>query len=301
MKKLCTLLALVLSMGTLFMTSCKAPENGKNDSKAVADTINSMMNEITKSACSLNADATFKYLSTDSTSVFVSDGMHYSLSDLKAAFTKVYGGLKNQQIDIVFSDVLTPAAGTAIWTAYLKNSYTTKADQTVESYLCETWVWQHKAEGWKVIHYHESTMKLPSTEQKAVVETALGKLALEMSAKTPLPADMKAILTSFLTQNPTIYGATLAFAPTEVNGKTQEAAPYFYRSGGAITQTELPVTYNYTKSEWYAIPVQTKAPYWSKPYYDAQGGGVVMTTYSIPVYNKENVLTGVLTSDMELQ
>ena len=115
------------------------------------------------------------------------------------------------------------------------------------------------------------------------------------------PEEMKPILTAFLVKFPLVYGTTLAFAPFEAEGKTHKSAPYFYRSGKEFKEVQLPESYDYTVSEWYAVPVKTKSPCWSKPYYDAGGGGIVMTTYSIPVYNKENKLTGVLTSDLELK
>ena len=303
MKKIFVLISFTLLMGIVLMNSCKAPLTGneeKNNS-AVTDTINGLMSEITNYANQLNSDSTFKFLNADSSSVYMSGGMLYSYESLKTAFQSMYSGFKSQQISLIFSDVKIPAPGIAIWIGNLKCSFITKSDQVVEQFLCETWVWQRKPAGWKVIHYHESILRMPAQEQKKLVEAALGKLAGELSAKTLKPADMKPLLTAFLVKYPSVYGTTLAFAPVTVDGKSEKAAPYFYRSGNEFKQAELPEAYDYTASDWYAVPVKTKAPCWSNPYYDAGGGGVVMITYSVPLFGKDNKLIGVLTSDLELK
>ena len=303
MKKLMALVSVALVMGAVLMNSCKPSGRDKEDKEkaGITDTINRLMAEVTAYSEQLNADSTFKFLSNDSSSIYMSGGMHYSYASLNAVFKNVYTGFKTQQNKKIFSEVKLPAPGVAIWIGYLKSSLITKADKVVEQYLCETWIWQRKPEGWRVIHYHESIMNSPSPEQKSLVETALGKLAGELSAKSLQPADMSPILTDFLKKFPSVYGTTLAFAPTEINGKVHKAAPYFYRSGSEFKQADLPEAYDYTSSEWYAVPVKTKAPCWSNPYYDAGGGGVVMITYAIPLYGKDNKLTGVLTSDLELK
>ena len=303
MKKPVRIISFVLLMGVIALNSCKAPGpgNDEKDKAAVADTITRLMTEVTNYANQLNADSTFKYLSSDSSSIFMSAGMHYSHGNLYSVFKNLYSRLKSQQISVVSSIVKVPAPDVAVWIGFLKNSYITRADQVFDGWLCETWIWQRKTDGWKVIHYHESILSAPSPDQKKLVETALGKLAGELAVKSLKPEDMMPLLTEYLKKYPLVYGTTLAFAPFESNGKSIKRAPYFFRSGSEFKQVNLPEAYDYTASEWYAVPVRTKAPFWSSPYYDDGGGGVVMITYSIPLYGKDNVLTGVLTSDLELK
>jgi sigma-B regulation protein RsbU (phosphoserine phosphatase) len=142
-------------------------------------------------------------------------------------------------------------------------------------------------------------MPLPGAEKRSLVENALGKLASELTGRKLQAADMPEILTNYLKKFPYIYGATLAFAPNEEGGQKHIAAPYVYHSGGEFRQVDLPDAYDYTKSEWFAEPVKGKAPYWCNPYYDEGGGGIVMVTYSIPLYDNSGNLVGVLTSDLE--
>ncbi|MEI6435430.1 MAG: cache domain-containing protein [Bacteroidota bacterium] len=300
-KTLITWGALTLIMGAVVFTSCKTSVSGNEEKAAITDTINKLMAEIVNYAGQLNVDSTFKLLSPDSGSIYMSDGMHYSASNLKSAFKKVYSGFKSQQIKVIFSEVKIPSQDFAIWIGFLKNNYITATDQVFEGYLCETWIWQRKPEGWRVIHYHESILKMPSAEQKSLVEIALGKLSEELALKPSNPLDIRPALTDFLKKYPSVYGTTFAFAPTEVDGKIQKTAPYFYRSGNEIKQVEISESYDYTASEWYAVPTKTKASYWSAPYYDDGGGGVVMVTYAIPLFGGDNKLKGVLTGDLELK
>ncbi|MCX6279433.1 MAG: cache domain-containing protein [Bacteroidetes bacterium] len=300
-KKLITWATLTLIMGAVLFNSCKTPVSGNEEKTAITDTINKLMSGIINYAGQLNVDSTFKLLSADSGSIYMSEGMHYSASNLKSAFKKVYSGIKSQQIKVIFSEVKLPSQDFAIWIGFLKNNYITATDQVFEGYLCETWIWQRKPEGWRVIHYHESILKMPSAEQKSLVETALGKLSEELASKPLKPLEMRQALTDFLKKYPSFYGTTFAFAPTEVDGKIQKAAPYFYRSGNEIKQIEISESYDYTASEWYAVPATTKAPFWSAPYYDDGGGSVVMVTYAIPLFGGDNKLKGVLTSDLELK
>jgi hypothetical protein len=303
MKKGIVIIALSLLMGGAFMNSCKNPETGisEKEKAAITDTINKMMAEVNRYAGQANVDSTFKFLSSDSTAIYISGGMHFSYECLKSAFKHLYSQIKSQEYSIVFSEIKVPARDAAIWIAGLKGGYKTLDGKTVEQFLCETWIFERKPEGWKVVHYHESILNYPSQEQKELVESAVGKLAVELSAKSLKPGDMKPVLTAFLKKNPLVYGTTLAFAPIGEDGHKHVASSYYYRSGNEIMAADLPSANDYNGREWYSKPVSLKKPYWCDPYYDDGGGEVVMITYSVPVYDKENKLTGVLTGDMRLQ
>jgi ketosteroid isomerase-like protein len=289
-------------ISTAFMNSCKEQRQfGYPEKQAVGDTIGQLMAKMLFYAEKANTDSTFQWLSDESTSLFMSGGMVYSKSELISMFRNIYNNLKGQNIEELKHQVMVFSPDAAAWIAVLKGNYVTLDDKMHGEFLVETWIWQREPSGWKVVHYHESYLNMPDEAQKVQVEQALTELAKNIGGKTLIPSEMPAILTEFLKKNPVIYGSTLAFVPTEVEGKKHEAAPYIYRSGNEFKQVELPKNYDYTVSEWYAEPVKTKAPCWSNPYYDDGGGGVVMTTYSIPLYDKNNNLIGILTSDLEIK
>ena len=108
------------------------------------------------------------------------------------------------------------------------------------------------------------------------------------------------ILQNYLIQNPDVYGASFTFAPIKKNGHLKKYAPYVYRKGKTITLIDLADSYDYTKQDWYALPVREKKSMWSKPYFDQGGGNAWMITYSIPIYvdKKQTHLMGVVTNDV---
>lgn len=302
MKKILMNVALILMLGSVSLTGCKKNTGfGEKEKLAIADTINQMMDQVTRAAESADADSTFQWLSDDTSAVFMTGGMAFSFRELTSLFRHKYGKMKSQQMDMLSARTLVFSPDAAAWIGIIKEKSITKEDDVNEMFLVETWLWQRESSGWKVVHYHESWMVLPDACKKATVQYALEDLAKEIRGKTLKPADMPPVLTKFLKENPLIYGATLAFAPSETDGQKHWAAPYVYRSGSEFKEVNLPESYDYTISEWYAVPVDQKKPVWSNPYYDDGGGGVVMVTYSIPLYDQQNNLIGVLTSDVELK
>jgi len=302
MKKEILLITMLLLTGVFIISGCNVDRKQKEKEKqATTDTINMLMAKMTSFADHLNADSLLYYLSDDTSAMFITAGMCYPKNDFGSVVKKLYRELKEQNMQVIHSNVIVPTSGTGIWTGSMKSKFITGNDKTGAIFLCETWVWQRGTSGWKAIHFHESVLHLPGAEERSLVENALGLLAKEISGKIVSPGDMPEILTSFLQKYPPVYGATLAFAPTMTDEKKHVAAPYIYRSGSDFKQVDLPEAYDYTISEWYKEPVSRKSPWWSNPYYDNGGGGIVMVTYSIPLYTKEGNLTGVLTSDLELR
>lgn len=291
-----------LLAGIGLATGCTSSHQSLTDQQksAIADTIQQKMDRITGDAASLNAESLFAPLDQDSSAWYFSDGMPYSFRTLKMAFSNLYGTLKTQQMIPVKTDVEVISRDMAIWTGYLKSRYVTRDDRVFDQMLCETWIWQRKEEGWKVTHYHESIMNLPSAGERAAVEVTLGQLAGEISAKALDAEAVKPLLRSLLEKNPRIFGSLLAFAPAEGDGKITYSAPYYHRSGNEIRLLELPSDFNYTTLDWYAIPASQKVPSWSNPYFDTGIGGVNMVTYSIPVFSRDNLFIGVLTADIAL-
>lgn len=295
-------LVLTLLVGLTIFSGCgEKKQFGDAEKQAVTDTINRLMTQLTGFAETANAEATFQWLDVDSNALFVSENWAHSRSDLVARFKALYHEIGSQKIEPVKSMVLVFSPESAAWIGVAKGKFEGKGGKKVEQILAETWIWQFKKEGWRVVHYHESIMNLPDASIKAEVEKGMIILAEKIHGRTLTPAEMPALLTEHLQKNPLIYGATFAFAPTTTDGKTHRAAPYLYRSGNEFKQVDLPEAFDYTVSEWYATPVETKSPAWSNPYFDAGGGGVVMVTYSIPMFDRENNLIGVLTSDVEVK
>ncbi len=301
MKKFIFMIALVVATGSMFLTSCRQEEKSATVDAAVADTINALMNRITVLSDQLNADSALIYLSDDSNAVFISGGMHYSKKGVTSAMKNIYKQLKSQTIEVIRSQVLLPAPDLAVWIAWARDRYITIDDRAGENYLCESWMWQRKPEGWRVIHSNESILDIPSPEKKSLVVTALDKFSNEIAAKAITPAGMFPLLTEYLKKYPDIYGSAMAFVPGEKEGQKVLASPYVYRKGTGFVEVNLESAYDYTADAWYSEPVKEGRARWSDPYYDEGGGGVVMITYSVPVYDKDKKFIGVVTSDLEIK
>ncbi|MBO4769138.1 MAG: SpoIIE family protein phosphatase, partial [Bacteroidales bacterium] len=58
--------------------------------------------------------------------------------------------------------------------------------------------------------------------------------------------------------------------------------------------------YNYPEQEWFVKPLKSNKGYWSEPYIDEGGGDILMTTFSMPVHDKEGNIAAILTADISL-
>ncbi|MFZ2960437.1 MAG: cache domain-containing protein [Candidatus Ozemobacteraceae bacterium] len=130
------------------------------------------------------------------------------------------------------------------------------------------------------------------------VEQSLGAFAHAIKGCPSAPVVMISRLKHYLERTPGVIGAAFAYAP-EAN-KGVKAAPYVYLNNGIFIEKNLPDGYDYTgpEVEWYSAPVLEKKAHWSAPYYDKDGAEIDMITYSVPIYNGEGQLLGVVTSDL---
>ena len=101
-------------------------------------------------------------------------------------------------------------------------------------------------------------------------------------------------------ENPVVVGSTVALVP----GYSQHYplyAPYVYRDlTGLHFQSLAEASYDYPNQEWFVKPIELETPYWSEPYVDEGGGEVLMTTYSVPIRDRDGRMAAVLTADIAL-
>jgi len=136
----------------------------------------------------------------------------------------------------------------------------------------------------------------PTPEEKAKVEAALSEFAESLRSEKIDSLSSFDFLKAYLEKNTFIYGAAYAIPESD----SASYCTYVYLKDGKDIRKAL--TY-YKSEEWFKGPVTEKKGYWSKPYFDTEGGQVEMITYSIPVYSKDslNTLLYVVTSDLSLQ
>ncbi len=105
--------------------------------------------------------------------------------------------------------------------------------------------------------------------------------------------------------NEEIYGSTVAFEPYAFDPSSQYFAPYYFKDEHDVRLTYLgSESYHYFHWDWYIIPKELGQPVWSEPYFDEGAGNIIMSTYSLPFYKKEDgerKFQGVVTADVSLE
>ena len=117
------------------------------------------------------------------------------------------------------------------------------------------------------------------------------------------PDSLKRIPQRIVSENPVVVGSTMALVPG-YSEKYPLYAPYAMRDGetGKIKMLSLATEeYDYPSSEWFTKPIELDDSYWSEPYFDENGGDILMTTFSMPVKDKNGKIAAVVTADISLE
>ena len=117
------------------------------------------------------------------------------------------------------------------------------------------------------------------------------------------PDSLERIPQRIVSENPVVVGSTMALVP-EYSEKYSYYAPYAMRDGetGKIKMLSLATEeYDYPASEWFTKPIELDDSYWSEPYFDENGGDILMTTFSMPVKDKNGKIAAVVTADISLE
>jgi sigma-B regulation protein RsbU (phosphoserine phosphatase) len=105
-----------------------------------------------------------------------------------------------------------------------------------------------------------------------------------------------------VSKNPVVVGSTIALVP-DYSTKFPLYAPYAARNleTGEIRMLSLATEeYDYPSMEWFTKPIELNDSYWSEPYFDENGGDILMTTFSMPIKDKNGTIAAILTADISL-
>lgn len=117
---------------------------------------------------------------------------------------------------------------------------------------------------------------------------------------------LHSLLRTTVENNPEIYGSAIAFEPYAFSAKSRLYAPYYYWENGKIALSRLEKSYQYVPYlywDWYQIPRELGKLEWSEPYFDEGAGNILMSTCSVPFYEKINgtkQLKGIVGADISL-
>lgn len=99
--------------------------------------------------------------------------------------------------------------------------------------------------------------------------------------------------------DPLIMAGSLTSVVTPAN--PAESMIYIVQNKQGCKVSQLGGTsYNYTRQDWYLLPLKEKKPVWSTPYCESEAANTIMTTYSYPVKDAQNRITRIITADVSL-
>ena len=116
------------------------------------------------------------------------------------------------------------------------------------------------------------------------------------------PDSLQRIPQRIVSENPVVVGSTMALVP-DYSTKYPLYAPYAARDmeTNEIRMLSLATEeYDYPSMEWFTKPLELDDSYWSEPYFDENGGDILMTTFSMPVKDKNGTIAAILTADISL-
>ena len=102
--------------------------------------------------------------------------------------------------------------------------------------------------------------------------------------------------------NPAILGSSITFIPDYYPQKGRWFEPYAVRrADGAVENLQLgSAEHDYTKSEFFEVPIETGRGHWCEPYYDNEGAKTLLTTYAVPVRDSNNKVVAVVDADLSI-
>ena len=116
------------------------------------------------------------------------------------------------------------------------------------------------------------------------------------------PDSLERIPQRVVSENPVVVGSTMALVPG-YSASYPLYAPYAARNleTGEVRMLSLATEeYDYPSKEWFTKPMELKDSYWSEPYFDENGGDILMTTFSMPVKDQNGEVAAILTADISL-
>ncbi len=134
------------------------------------------------------------------------------------------------------------------------------------------------------------------------VEVSAGNIEDELSYNLHSPASVCSALIDELRLNPYVSGTGVGFVPNYFPQAGRWFEPYAYRdSTDNIGLRQIgSQEHNYFLAEWYLEGMNHPHGYWSDPYFDKDGAGTLVCSYSLPVHDRKNSYVAVMATDLKL-
>ena len=133
------------------------------------------------------------------------------------------------------------------------------------------------------------------------VETTMYQSVWTIEESLNDPDSLYRIIAAVAENNDLIESSGIAFEPYYYKTKEKYFMPYVSVINKKTEYSLLgSQSYDYPCMDWYLIPKLLKQDYWSEPYYDQGGGNFIMSTYSLPLLDKEGKVYAIFTANISL-
>ena len=154
----------------------------------------------------------------------------------------------------------------------------------------------------RIIEREMNALNLCIRNKLARVEVTLDNMSWVVSRDLEKADWMFEITEMLVKKNSVINGSAIAFVPDYYPEKGRWFEPSTVRmADGSIENKQVgSANHDYTKSEFYTVPMATDSCIWCEPYMDVDGSQVEVTTYSVPVYDDDGRKVAVVIADISL-
>ena len=154
----------------------------------------------------------------------------------------------------------------------------------------------------RIIQREMNALNLCIQNKLAKIEVTLDNMSWVVGRDLEEADWMFEITEMLVKDNPVITGNAIAFVPNYYPEKGRWFEPVTLRKAdGSIESKQVgSASHDYTKSEFYTVPMATDSCIWSEPYMDVDGSRVEVTTYSVPVHDDDGRTVAVVIADISI-
>lgn len=137
------------------------------------------------------------------------------------------------------------------------------------------------------------------------VEVAVNNMQWLIDWAAANPDSIYSTLQLIIHNNPIITGCAMAFEPNHFPSKGEWYEPFAGRENGltgAIVHRQIgSAEHNYHNATWYREGLASKGGHWTEPYFDDAGSKMIVSSYTLPIHDKNGKVIGVFCSDVSLE
>ena len=154
----------------------------------------------------------------------------------------------------------------------------------------------------RIIQREMNALNLCVRNKLTKIEVTLDNMSWVVSRDLENANWMFEITEMLVKDNSVINGSAIAFTPNYYPKKGRWFEPSTVRKAdGSIENLQVgSANHDYTKSEFYTVPMATDSCIWSEPYMDVDGSQIEVTTYSVPVRDDNGRKVAVVIADISI-